>query len=198
MIYDSLDIIPLKLFLKIRQTGHIELLSDEKIKAGVLEDLWNVLKEQYDTTFFDHEGKKILDVSSRVEMLNAKYNAIKIAVQCLQFDRDLELENMIRYNRYKLTEQNFIEDLKYIDVEVEGILIKIKRLEQNLPKHNKNDKTTTIDRVILGYCAVTGLMYDTNAITVIQFEALKSLYNQKIAAIENSNAKIKAINKRKK
>ena len=191
MIYDTLDIIPLKLFLRIRQTGEIHLLSNEKTPEKLLNDIWEHLKEEYDTRIPDGNEKKIFDVSVRVETLKAKYNSIKIGISALKFDRDIDLENMIRSFRYTLTEQNFNQDLDNIDRESESILIKISRLEQRLPKYDKSDKTSTIDRVILGYCAITGLMYDTNVISPIQFDALKNIAEQKMKALEETNSKLK-------
>lgn len=197
MIYDTLDIIPLKLFLRIRQTGEIHLLSNEKTPESDLKEIWEYLKEEYDTRIPDGNEKKLFDVSVRIETLKAKYNSIKIGISALRFDRDIDLENMIRSYRYKLTEQNFNQDLDNIDRESESILIKIARLEQKLPTYDKSDKTSTIDRVILGYCAITGLMYDTNVISPIQFDALKNIAEQKMKALEEVNSKIKNKNKRR-
>lgn len=191
MTYDSLDIIPLKLFLRIRETEQTSLLSDDPLQFDELEKIWNDLKEKYDELFNDNDGKKTLDLMTRIEILNGKYHSIKVALQCLGFGRSLDLENMLRSYGYKLTESNFLDDLKAIDGFSESLIVKIKRIEQNLPKIDGKVKKSTIDRVISGYCSITGLMYDSNKITVTQFDALKSTYQNKIKAMEDLNRKNK-------
>lgn len=193
MIYDSLDIIPLKLYIRIAKTGDVSLLTNEKsrLKASELKTIWLALQKAYNELEINPGAKKVLDVSVRVETMKAKYNFIISATNCLNFERDEELEKELRALGYTLnaTPEDYFKNLKSIKTRASGILVKIARLEKQLPKKKEGEKISTIDRVIMGYCSVTGLTYDTNKITVTQFAGLKSLFEDKIKAIEKNKPK---------
>lgn len=209
MIYNSLDIIPFKLYLKISETNNLSLLyingvQDEDLKGDVLKDLkrtWKKLRKDYNKLGLSAKAQKIVDVHTRVETLKTKYDYINASCNALNFDRDLDIENSLREFGYKLTESEYMKNLKRIKAESSNIKVKIKRLEATIkrisPNTSKNEKTS-IDKLILGYMSATGITYNTNDITVTQFHGLKSLFDDKIDKIEEQNAKNKDNSNRKK
>lgn len=199
MIYDSLDKIPLKLFLSILDTDDLSRLCTKKKELKEdLAEIWKRLKKEYNLLGYNSDSRKIIDTSRLIAKLEAKYNFVIMACQALIFDRDLELENGLRELRYKLREETFRADIEAIQRESKNIHVKISRLSLKLPKQSKEaGEKATIDRVIMGYISITGIQYDTNLITVMQFDALKKIADEKIQAMENQIKKNKQKSKPK-
>lgn len=195
MTYDSLDIIPYKLFLKIVQTGNISMLTDDKgllNNIEALKTIWKKLEEDFEVLDPEKKINKMLKVLIEIEEYTSQYDGLQIAIKALRFDRDLDLENTIREQGFTLTEDNFYNDLDKIEQESEVLIMFIEELEAQLPKYN-NKKASNIDEVILGYCMITGLQYtDTNVITVTQLYALKKSFDEKLKAIKDQNTKLKS------
>jgi len=199
MFYKSLDELPLKLFLKILKTGDYTLLSTENKEAFDTEKVWKTLEKDFNELDPENNIDKLLGTLIKFTKYTAQYNAIKITVQALRFERDLDLENLIRSQGFKLKEQSYTTDLDKVEVEVEAIQLLINEQAAKLPKKEKDskDKAQNIDEVILGYSSVVGLNFDTNKITVTQFYALKKLFDQKIQQIKKQNENNKKGNKRR-
>lgn len=192
MTYNRLDIIPLKIFLEVLNTGNLTLLTDDKKQLATISQVWSQMEADYELLGLSGNTNKLLNLTSRIEKLKVKYDAIGFALDALRFDPD-DTDFMARLNSfgYAINKKTHFEDIDRIDRESQSLLIKIKRLKQKLPKYDKNDKTTTIDRVILGYSAITGLQFDTNKITVVQFHSLKELAEEKIKQLEAANTSSK-------
>lgn len=198
MIYSSLDEIPLKVFLKILKTNDTTLLTDDPklfLKTG---EIWTKLKQDFNAIDPDNDMGKLLKTLIKVGKFTAQYNAVKIAVHALRFERDLDLENLVRSQRFKLRNESFSSDLDRVDIEVEAIQLQINEHSKKLPKKpDSSDKAENIDQVILGYSSITNLQYtDTNRITVSQFYALKKLYNQKVEILKEQQENAKRISKK--
>lgn len=200
MTYDSLDIIPLKLFIKISNTRDYSLLTDEKDVLFDTKKIFQQLEAEYEALGLDKNMSKILDIHKRIEALKLKYDCVMMAVQSLKFEKNVDLLNILNEFRYKQKEsESYMQYLQRVEGEIKAINIKIKRLEMKLPKSEDKDKSqVTIDRVILGYCAITGLTYNTNKITVTQFHALKLTAEDKIKAVEEARAKSEGKSKHKR
>ena len=191
MTYTSLDTIPLKLFYTILNTGDVSMLTDNKDDLSKVAEIWEQLKKTFEALDPNNSVQKTFRTLKEIEEYRAQYNGIQFAVEALKFDRDLDLENQLREFGFKLTEDNFIDDLEIIKNESQALLMFIEELEVLLPSHN-DKKATSIDEVILGYCAVTGLQYtDTNAITVTQYYALKKVFDEKLKVMREQAQKNK-------
>lgn len=190
MTYDSLDKIPLKLYLEILKTGNLTLLTDDKERLHELTDIWYNMKEEFKEIDPKNSFDKTLKNMIKVEIYTAKYTFLEFAVRCLNFDRDEYLENRIRELNYKLREDHFLMDLALVDSYRKGILIQIERYASKLPGVD-GKRPTSIDEVILGYCSVTGLSFDTNLITVSQFYAIKHVFETKLEAARKEHLRIK-------
>ena len=183
MIYNSLDIIPAKLFLKIEETGDYSLLSTEETKED-LKTLWELLVAENDRIHPNKESNKSLDIYKQIEKHWTKYKSVSAAVYFLNRKKDQELTELIQSYGYRLRSREFKKDLRVIEREVESLKIRIKRLEGQLPKKNK--KETSFDEVIMSYGAITNSGFiDTNTITLMQYYALVSIGNKKIKSIDN-------------
>ncbi|WP_461599864.1 hypothetical protein, partial [Winogradskyella sp.] len=173
MTYTSLDTIPLKLFYQIMSSGDVSLLTDDKNELKNVSKLWEQIKAEFEELDPTNQIQKTFRTLKEIEEYKTQYNGIQFAIEALKFDRDLDLENQLREFGFKLTEDNFINDLETIKNESQALLMFIEELEALLPKHN-GKKATSMDEVILGYASYTNLQYtNTNSITVTQFYALK-------------------------
>lgn len=186
MIYNSIDIIPAKLFFKILETGEIELLSNEKCDNNRLQELWSELQKQQDQIAINNETNKVLQISKRIETLSSKYEAVKLAVKYLSLKYDDDLVDVLKGFGYKFT-NDLRKDLERIARENKAIELIISRLQKKLPKVEESNKKS-LDNVIMTYAIITELGFiDSNKITLTQYYALIEAGNQKIKALENGS-----------
>lgn len=187
MIYDSLDIIPAKLFFKIIQTGEIHLLSDEDLSEDKLIKIWEKLEDENELLNPNDEANKILEISRKIESLDATYNKILLSVHYLKEIKDEDLINLIRESKFKLETETFDSDLKTIEREAKNILVKIASFQKQLPEPNEDEKPIKFDEVVLSYGVIVGSGFiDTNSITMSQYYALINVGNNKIKAMEEN------------
>ena len=185
-MYDSVDTIPAKLYFKIVGTGNIRLLSKTATDVE--------LRKAWENIELEHEGlggkedKKALDIPKKIEMLWAKYEAIRLAVLVLRKSDDREMKDLLRSKGFKVTD-DLDNDLDQIEKEAEALQVKIGALHLKLPKINKESSPkTSFDKVVLSYGALTGLGYiRTNDITLTEYYALIETGNEKIKALESGN-----------
>lgn len=186
-MYDSIDVIPAKIYFKILETGDISLLSKEEEDAGVLALIWELIEAQHEELTQGKEEKKVLDLSKSIESLASRYESIRIAVYYLRREHDQELFDLLVGKGFNL-DGDIQEALDRVDRESEGIIAKIERLSLKIPKINKESSAkTNFDKVVLSYGAITGLGFvDTNNITITQYYALIETGNEKIKALEGA------------
>ncbi|WP_299129378.1 hypothetical protein [uncultured Winogradskyella sp.] len=178
--YTSLDTVPLKLFFQALSTNDASLLSNNKDDLLRMPEVLKQLKADFEQLDPNNKIQKTFRTLKEIEEYRSQYNGIQFAIEALRFDRDLDLENQLREFGFKLTEDNFINNLDVIKNESQALLMFIEELEVLLPKHN-DKKASNIDEVILGYSSYTNLQYtDTNSITVTQFYALKKVFDEKL------------------
>lgn len=189
MIYNSVDTIPAKIFFKIVKTGKLSLLSTEKTPDEQLQEVWLNIQEENDAITPNKGGKKVIDLYSKIETISAKQTAIGLAVRALKLNPDKELIQLLKAHGYKFkdidTKEQFINELERIERENETESIRIKTLQDQLPKVDESKEESNFDDTVFSYGAFTGLGFiDTNKITLTQYYAL----------IKNGNEKMKALN----
>lgn len=202
MVYDSLDIIPSKLFFKIADTGDVRLLSKDKdVDIEVLKKIWSQLEEEDAELSQSDTLDKLIENYAKIERLSAKFKCIALCVRYLRFKKDDDLISQlrnygfqIRWGRDKIIEGEeataeaiFQYDLDEVVRLSEDIGLQIERIKSRIPKQKKNAKQTPFDEVVMGYAAFTGAGFiDTNSITQTQYRALINLGAQKIKSLENN------------
>ena len=98
------------------------------------------------------------------------------------FQSGAELLEILKLHGYKLDESDYFNEILRIEKQSKTINIKVDELKRQLPK---SEVQTNVDEVILSYCMIAGLTFDTNQITVAQFYGLQNLVNDKIKRLEN-------------
>ena len=195
MIYNSLRKLPMVTCVEIIDTNNFSLLSDEEdTPIDELIEIWFPLFEEYKEKYGSKDNKKIFNLSREIEYLKQKHFIIKCAIDALWFDKNIDLILMLTEDfGYKLSDENYIEDLNRIERESSGIILKIKMFEDQLPKEieNKEDAVSSIINVMAGYSSILGYDFDFYTISVEKFHALEKQVKNKIAIIEKQNTKNK-------
>lgn len=198
MIYKSADTIPAKIFFKINETGDLSILSSEEMPVEKLQEIWVNIQEEHDAISPNKGGKKVISLYSRIESISAKQTAIGLAVRALKIDaenKDRELIELIQSRGYKFhyinspdkrKKKQYLKDLERIERENETESIRIKSLQDQLPKVDEGKEENSFDDTVLSYGAFTGLGFiDTNKITLTQYYALLKNGNEKMKSLKN-------------
>lgn len=195
-LYNSLDFIPYKLFLRIASTGDFSLLSDTEKDLEILSKVWEKLFNEHLEYEITPETKKEFRINKDVEALEMEHQFIIGASECLKFAMDDELIQMLRDKKYQLrtdNTENYYQDIENIKRFAKGLIFRIKALKSQLPKEeNEENKSvsvdkSTIDDVMASYTNIMGFDFDYNTITYTKFHAIKKQVHLKIKAITDKN-----------
>ena len=201
MIYNSLEIIPYKIFMRIVEDASlIHLLSSNKEEdKELLQKIWNDLFQEYTTISPEKEEMKLLHLKKEIEFLECKHKGIAVALTALDFDYNQELVDILVGYGYKLSKETYYDDLKRIEREASALEMKAKNIKKRLPKKDANSVSTkvSIDRVFAFYSSVLGYDFDYNTVSVTKVLALKEQVNAKLKSIEEQIQKNKTANSKK-
>ena len=193
MIYNSLDTIPYKLFIKIAETGDFTLLSDVESDVIVLSELWNKLYDEHLNKNQTSESKKIFKLSKSIDELIAMNKVVLISCGCLRFDFNQEIYDIIVGYGYKLSvtdSETYYSDIDRIEREANAYIIKAEYYQKMLPDPKENENTEyDIDDIMAGYSIITGLDFDYNLISYNKFHAFQKQAIAKVKAMEKQNNK---------
>src|SRR5690554_1068013 len=124
-MYNSLDTLPIKVFFKVLETEDHNLIDPEsKLKEFERLELWNNLYNEY--LDLDQDPKTDKSFRSLVDhdYYLLKYNFIILACDALGFDWDDYLIGELRGFRYKISKENYYNDLEKVIREANGLKIK--------------------------------------------------------------------------
>lgn len=201
MIYDSLEIIPYKIFMRIVEDNSlIHLLSSNKEEdKELLENIWNELFQEYTAISPEKEEMKLLQLEKEIAFIECKHKGIMVALTALDFDYNQVLVDILLGYGYKLSKETYYDDLKRIEREASALEMKAKNIKKRLPKKDANSVSTkvSIDRVFAFYSSVLGYDFDYNTISVTKVLALKEQVNAKLKSIEEQIQKNKTANSKK-
>lgn len=201
MIYNSLEIIPYKIFMRIVEDNSlIHLLSSNKEEnKELLENIWNELFQEYTAISPEKEEMKLLQLEKEIAFIECKHKGIMVALTALDFDYNQELVDILLGYGYKLSKETYYDDLKRIEREASALEMKAKNIKKRLPKKDANSVSTkvSIDRVFAFYSSVLGYDFDYNTVSVTKVLALKEQVNAKLKSIEEQIQKNKTANSKK-
>lgn len=199
MIYDTLDTIPYKTFIKIADTGNVQLLSDTETDEKVLQKVWDKLYKAHQDRDKTPESKKIFRLTKQVEALTTQHRVVLVCVLALSFEHDEDLVATLRGYRYTLRDDNtddYYEDLQRIEREANALKFQIAMLKKQLPKEDDNEveaKTNEfdVDDVMASYTMITGYDFDYNTVTYTKFYAIQKQVHLKIKAVQTQQTPAK-------
>ena len=190
MIY-NIDTIPAKVFLKVSATEDLSLLTTgKKVSTEDLKKAWEDILKADPKKNKNTDKNRVLDLSKKLQRASNKYNSLQNALFFLsQGVRDKEVEQIVKDYNYKLTEDNFKEDvLKALSL-IGGISVKISKYQQEiddiLNKQNQGETATFEDNLMLYYRIAGISIKDANTITYLEYLGLE----KQVETVANNLAK---------
>lgn len=196
MIYDTLDFLPIKTFVKIQETGNFELLvkDEENITKHELEVLFDKLSDEFQELNAEDNSVRNFMLLKEISHLDVKLKTAMCAIAILRFEVNnsvivalCELLNVnIRTNRTDY----YYKDLERAESKARLINKSIEKLRDQLPK-NKEGKSESIDDTLAAISMITGVSFDFNTLSCTAYAALIKQTKQKVKAQEESLNKLK-------
>ena len=200
MIYNSLDILPIKLYYRIEASGDVELLTDEVLEdKSILIDLWSKLKAEFVELDKSDNSKKVFRISKEISNLESIYHAVLMSCESLGFEYDEKLIQAIRDYGFHFDDTNtktYYDSIERIVREAKSYVVKINNLKNQLPKNNDDSKSVSLDEIMASYSSTLGFDFDYNSISCTKFFALKNQVTRKLKAIDEQIQKVKNHGKR--
>ena len=192
MTYKTLDTIPYKLFVKVSETGDVALLSDTEKDITILAGIWEQLYEEHLSKNQTTEFKRAFKLSKEIDALLALNKVVLMACECLKFDFDQELFDIITRFGYQLSfsgNESYYEDIKRIEREANAYIIKAENYKSMLPEKKGNENQDyNVDDVLASYSAILGFnIGDFNAVTYNAFYGYQKQVNAKIKRLNKQN-----------
>lgn len=185
----TIDTLPIKLFYNILESGEVGLL---KVKDA--ENIWNEIYEEFQKRDNNPVNNRIFRIQTDIEYLQTKYNLILMCVDSLRFEPNDDLISILKVHGYNINDKEYMRSLEYIERNANGIVHKIKLLENQMPKidNDKKDKST-IDDVLAAYSSILGFnIGNFNEITCSEYLGWKKQVETKIKNQEKQLQEIKS------
>jgi len=169
---------------------------NQPIEDGQLEMLWEDIKQKFKERDDASLANRIFALTKEVDFLQAKYNLIHLCVQQLRFAQNEEVLKIIKNLDYRISDENYLEDLEKAEKYSDGILANIEIIKAQLPKQNIEEtqsEETTIHDVLASYAVILGhYIGEHNKIVCPEFIALKKQVSKKVKHQEQELLKLKA------
>lgn len=198
MIYDSLDILPIKLYYKISDTGNLKLLTDKEIEEETLNTIWDELVIGFDLLNKSNNSKKIFILNKEINSLEAIHKAVLMACESLSFEYDQYLIDIIKKYGFSFNDnstEDYHNSIEKTIREAKSLVTKVNMLKNQLPKTEEGEKVS-LDEVMASYSSVLGIDFDYNIISCTKFFALKNQVAMKVKSVEKQLQNLKGNGKR--
>lgn len=196
MIYDTLDILPIKTFYKIQETGNIDLLNPSNAPSEIdFSELFDHLSDQFNMLDKGDDFDREFMLEKEISHLESKVKLLTLGVDILRFEYndeiklivEKEIHHKIRTNRTEY----YYKDLERIDKKILLINTKIQRLLDQRKSNNGNaSSNSTIDDMLASICSILSVSFDFNTIPCTTYLAYKKQTNSKIKAQEEQLQKL--------
>ena len=196
MIYDTLDILPIKTFYKIQETGNVDLLNPSNASSEIdFSELFDHLSDQFNMLDKGDDFDREFMLEKEISHLESKVKFLTLGVDILRFEYndeikliiEKEINHKIRTNRTEY----YYKDLERIDKKILLINSKIQRLLDQRKSNNGNaSSNSTIDDMLASICSILSVSFDFNTIPCTTYLAYKKQTNSKIKAQEEQLQKL--------
>ncbi|UYW02113.1 hypothetical protein K5I29_04220 [Flavobacterium agricola] len=195
MIYDELDVLPLKLYYKICKTKDVTLLSTEPADEVKLLEIWQRLTAEYEELESSESSKREFRLNKQISLLECAYNMVHLC--CVELEVNIDNETIQMLNDLGFMVDTTSNELYYASISkirkrIETNQIKIAALKNQLPKEEikGNERKVNLDEVMASFCAILGIDFDYNTISVTKFNAIKKQVDNKMKSYEKMSNKI--------
>lgn len=195
MIYDTLDVLPVKTFYKIQETSNFNLLNPKNIEIEDLPSLFDELSDEFNKLDKGEGFDREFILQKEISHLESKVKVLTLGVEILRFEYDDEIKNTIekeihhkiRTNRTKY----YYKDLERIEKKTLLINAKIQRLKDQQKSNNGSESSnSTIDDMLASICTILGVSFDFNTVPCTTYLAYKKQTQSKIKAQEEQLQKL--------
>lgn len=195
MIYDELDVLPIKLYYKICKTGNVSLLSTEPSDEMNLLEIWDRLSDEFDDLQSSDTSKREFRLTKQTHLLECAYNMVNYCCVALEFNVNQDLIDLLIELGYSIdvsSNEKYQASLKKIRSKIKTNLIKVSALKNQLPKEENASSNikVSLDEVMASFCAILGIDFDYNTISVTKFFAIQKQVDSKMKSYEKMANKL--------
>lgn len=196
MIYDTLDLLPIKTFIKIQETGNVKLLitSCENISEEELEVIFDKLSDEFQQLNAEDNSNRNFMLLKEISHLEAKLKTAMCGIEILRFEANnsvmLALSELLNITIRTNRTDYYFKDLERAESKAKLINKSIEKLRDQLPKKDES-KSDSIDDTLAAIAMITGVSFDFNTLSCTAYTALIKQTKQKVKAQEESINKLK-------
>ena len=188
MIY-NFDTIPYKTFVNIAEHGDVRLLSDTETDIHILVEIWERMYNEHISKNQTSESKKIFKLSKEIDGLLTLNKVVLMACECLRFEFNQELFDMITGLGYQLSTESteiYHDNISCIEREANAYIIKAENYKNMLPDQKENQESNfNVDDVFASYSSILGFSIgDFNLVTYNAFFGYEKQVNAKIKSLK--------------
>ncbi len=196
MIYNTLDYLPIKIFIKIQETGNLSLLAtvDENVSNEELQILFDKLSDEFQQLNAEDNSSRNFMILKEISHLEAKLKTAMCGIEILRFEANnsvmLALSELLNVTIRTNRTDYYFKDLERAESKARLINKSIEKLRDQLPKKEET-KSDSIDDTLAAIAMITGVSFDFNALSCTAYAALIKQTKQKVKAQEESINKLK-------
>lgn len=195
MIYDTLDVLPVKTFYKIQETSNFNLLNPKNIEIEDLPSLFDELSDEFNKLDKGEGFDREFILQKEISHLESKVKVLTLGVEILRFEYDDEIKNTIEKEIHHKIRTNrteyYYKDLERIEKKTLLINAKIQRLKDQQKSNNGSESSnSTIDDMLASICTILGVSFDFNTVPCTTYLAYKKQTQSKIKDQEEQLQKL--------
>ena len=172
--YNSCDVLPLKIFFAIAESGNVNLLSEKRINESILTEAWEDILIEYSELDNNISIKNVFDKTNQIALNIAKYievNAMLLYLSEVAYNQDYV--NRLKVLGYNVKGNTYIEDIENNQTRVNHIATKIKILQGDIDQFkNSKTKKSSFDQS-LAWISANLNFWPPDNITVTRYLELK-------------------------
>lgn len=188
----TIDTITASIFFKIYEDeSNINLLTDEDLSIGKLQEVWRKIVEEDNKLTNNETVNKGFNLQKKIQELDAKYNALSRALFYLSVKRDEVLEKQVLKYNYKLNEDTFNQDVATNLKLINSINMRIKKHQLELEdlfkeKENQGKKETFVNTLMSYYVFLKmPITANSNTLLLLDYRGIENQVLSQIKALQN-------------
>lgn len=175
--YNSCNVLPLKIFYEIAETGNVKLLGEGDVNK--LTDTWEEILLEYGEIDSNTNIKDTFDKVIQVSVKAAVYVEVNAMLLYLkEVDYKQEYIDRLAELGYKIDGKEYIKNIEANERKVKNIFTKIQFLKKDLEQNQSVKKTSSFDES-MAWISANLNFWPPDDITVTRFIQLKKQINER-------------------
>ena len=173
--YNSCNVLPLKIFFDIAESGNVKLLliTKKKLDQSILSDAWEFILLEYSELDNNMMLQNTFDKTNQIAINAAKYievNAMLLYLQEVEYNK--EYVDRLKELGYNVRDKNYIIDIELNQRKVNHIITRIKILQNDIDKYKDEKNKSSFDQS-LAWISANLNFWPPDDITVTRYLKLK-------------------------